>query len=211
MGTIAACRTIRDVLTVLGDIPADRVRMQPHPGAARKDDLFNPDNEHCELIDGALVEKPMGFRESLLAMLLGKWILDYLQGQPLGIVTGEQGLIELASDTVLAPDVAFISWERLPNRAIPENPIPAVVPDLAVEIISPSNTAAEMTRKRQEYFQAGVRLVWEIDPRQRTVTTYTDPHSARTLTSADTLTGADVLPGFKLPLADFFAELDRHG
>jgi Uma2 family endonuclease len=82
---------------------------------------------------------------------------------------------------------------------------------LAVEVLSLSNTAGEMARKRDEYFRAGVRLVWEIDPRARTVRAYTAADQFRDLTAADTLSGDPVLPGFTLPLADLFAELDRHG
>jgi Uma2 family endonuclease len=87
-----------------------------------------------------------------------------------------------------------------------------VAPDLAVEILSPSNTPGEMRGKRDDDFRAGVSLVWEIDPRTRTVAVY---HRAETtdavLTIADTLDGEQVLPGFTLPLADLFGELDRRG
>jgi Uma2 family endonuclease len=86
-----------------------------------------------------------------------------------------------------------------------------VVPDLAVEVLSKSNSPREMARKRDEYFRAGVRLVWEIDPRTRTVRVYTAVDLFEVLTVADTLTGGDVLLGFTLPLADLFADLDRHG
>lgn len=109
------------------------------------------------------------------------------------------------------PDVAFVSWDRLPNRRIPDEPVPNVVPDLAVEVLSASNTLGEMARKRGEYFRAGVRLVWEIDPRVRTVRVYTFETAYADLAAADTLDGAPVLPGFALPLAQLFAELDRHG
>jgi Uma2 family endonuclease len=78
-------------------------------------------------------------------------------------------------------------------------------------VLSESNTEAEMTRKRQEYFSAGVRLVWMVDPDARTVTVYTAPDQSIVLGEADTLTGDPVLPGFTLPLRDLFAELDRQG
>jgi hypothetical protein len=82
-----------------------------------------------------------------------------------------------------------------------------LVPDLAVEVLSPSNTEAEMARKRQEYFAAGVRLVWMVDPDARTVTVYTAPDQSTVLGEVDTLSGDPVLPGFTLPLRDLFAEL----
>jgi Uma2 family endonuclease len=109
------------------------------------------------------------------------------------------------------PDVAFISWDRIPNRQRPKEPIPDLVPDLAAEFLSKSNTPAEMKAKRADYFTAGVRLVWEIDPEARTLAVYTAPDAATLLTATDTLDGGDVLPGFSLPLSELFAELDRHG
>ena len=81
-------------------------------------------------------------------------------------------------------------------------------PDLAVEVLSESNTAEEMARKLREYFAAGVRLVWMIDPRDRTATVFTGPELSRMLDETHTLDGGDVLPGFQLPLRDLFAELD---
>jgi Uma2 family endonuclease len=82
---------------------------------------------------------------------------------------------------------------------------------LVVEVLSPGNTSAEMARKRGEYFRSGVKLLWEIDSRARTVRVYTSETSFADLTAADSLDGRDVLPGFTLPVANLFAELDRHG
>ena len=126
-------------------------------------------------------------------------------------MTGEAGFYELQSGPVRGPDVAFVSWDRMPGRWRVQEPIPTQTPDLVVEVLSPSNTAREMARKRDEYFRAGVRLLWEIDPRTRTVREYTAVDRVRDLTAADSLDGRDVLTGFTLPLADLFAELDRHG
>jgi Uma2 family endonuclease len=204
-------KTVADLLRSLGDVSADRVRIYPVPGTGTVDDLLKPGNYGCELVDGILVEKAVGVRESLLAMWLGKFLLDFVVPRNLGMVTGEQGLLELADGLVRGPDVAFISWDRTADRRQPTNPIPQLVADLAVEVLSLSNTAGEMARKRDEYFRAGVRLVWEIDPRARTVRAYTAADQFRDLTAADTLSGDPVLPGFTLPLADLFAELDRHG
>jgi Uma2 family endonuclease len=86
-----------------------------------------------------------------------------------------------------------------------------VAPNLAVEVLSRSNTPGEMTAKRQEYFAAGVQLVWEINPETRRVVVYRSPTDATTLTATDNLDGGTVLPGFALPLHQLFAELDRHG
>ena len=84
-------------------------------------------------------------------------------------------------------------------------------PELAVEVLSLSNTKAEIARKRREYFAAGVRLVWEVDLRTRTFTVFIAAEEATVLDASMILLGGDVLPGFALPLAALFAELDRHG
>ena len=89
-----------------------------------------------------------------------------------------------------------------------KTPIPAVAPDLAVEVLSEGNTEGEMRRKLQDYFTAGVRLVWYIDPRTRTAAVYTSPEQCTVLGENDMLTGGDVLPGFELPLRELFAEIE---
>src|SRR5262249_32371795 len=129
----------------------------------------------------------------------------------LGIVTGPDGTVEIMADLVRIPDVAFTSWDRMPGRRCPDAPVPRLAPNLAVEVLSRSNTPGEMAVKRQEYFTAGVEIVWEIDPRARTVVVSTSATASTTLAGADTLDGGTVLPGFTLPLQQLFAELDRQG
>jgi Uma2 family endonuclease len=204
-------RTVGDLLRRLGDVPADRVRFTPLPGTATAADLLRDENRRCELLDDTLVEKPRGVRESLLALFLAGLIGPHVRRQNLGILTGADGTYELVSGLVRLPDLAFVSWGRLPGRRLPDEPVPNVVPDLAVEVLSARNTPAEMARKRGEYFRAGVRLVWEIDPHGRTARVYTAETTFTDLTAADALDGGAVLPGVVIPLADLFAELDRHG
>jgi Uma2 family endonuclease len=91
---------------------------------------------------------------------------------------------------------------------LPQGPVPLLVPDLAVELLSASNTPGEMERKRREYFDAGVRLVWCVDIKTRTVAVYTSPGNPQVFSEQQVLDGADVLPGFTLPLGPLFAELD---
>lgn len=203
--------TIGDLLRRLGDVPPDRVRFTPVPGTATKDDLLRPENKICELVDDTLVMKPVEMRKSLLTIYLCQILGPFIRGRNLGLITGADGTYEVLLGLVRLPDVAFVSWDRLPERRVPDEPIPNVVPDLAVEVLSASNTAKEMARKRGEYFRAGVRLVWEIDPRARTARVYTSESSFTDLAVNDTLDGGTVLPGFTLPLAQLFAELDRRG
>jgi Uma2 family endonuclease len=86
-----------------------------------------------------------------------------------------------------------------------------LAPDLAVEVLSAGNTPGEMARKRQEYFAAGVRLVWLVDPEARPVEVFTAPEQPTILHEEHTLEGGAVLPGLALPLRELFAELDRQG
>jgi Uma2 family endonuclease len=190
------------------------VRFRPPPGTATEKDVLEVHvREHrlCELVDGVLVEKAVGLRESFLAMALSAILWNFVKPRRLGLVTGADGSVRLAFGLVRMPDVAFISWERLPGRRLPTESIPALAPDLAVEVLSEGNTPGEMARKRQEYFAAGVRLVWMVDPRARTVEVYTAPDQSTRLHAEHTLDGGEVLPGFALPLRELFAELDLQG
>jgi Uma2 family endonuclease len=204
-------RTLGDLLERLGNVPPQRVRFHPLPGEGTEADVVAieaHENRLCELIDGVLVEKAMGYRESLLA----GWILTALNAfvlpRKLGMVSGADGMMQLFPGMVRIPDVAYVSRQRLPGGRVPAEPIPRLVPDLAVEVLSESNTEAEMARKRREYFEAGVRLVWLVDLDARTVTVFTGPQESSTLTQNQTLDGGDVLPEFTLALAGLFAELD---
>jgi Uma2 family endonuclease len=206
-------RTVDELLHQLGDVPASRVRINPSPGHATVQDVIDVhQNERrlCELVDGTLVEKPMGYRESMIAGALIAFLRAFVIPRNLGIVTGESGMMKLFAGLVRIPDVAFASWDRLPGGKVPSDPVPSLAPDLTVEILSASNTPREMTRKRREYFKAGVRLVWIIDLDVRTASVYTAADQQPLIISElQTLDGGEVLPGFTLPLRDLFAELDR--
>jgi len=126
-------------------------------------------------------------------------------------VFGEAGPFEILAGQVRIPDVCFVAWQRLPDRRLPERPIPAVAPNLAVEILSHSNTRAEMQRKLDDYFSAGVQLVWYIDPPTRTARVYTAVDQHTEIDEQGALSGGDLLPGFELSLADLFARAERRG
>jgi Uma2 family endonuclease len=212
--TTDAPPTLQDLMKRLGKIPLSRVLMDPPPGRATEADLFEAERRYhrlYELVDGTLVEKVMGYPESLLALALAGFLSAYVDPRNLGLVSGADGSVRLFAGLVRIPDVAYASWDRFPNRKIPKAPIPDLVPDLAIEVLSVSNTRPEMKRKRGEYFDAGVRLVWEVDPKRRKVTVYTPDGVVTVLTASQRLDGGDVLPGFVLELKDLFAKLDRHG
>jgi Uma2 family endonuclease len=203
--------TIADMLAELGDVPVRRVRLVPLPGTATERDLLEihaRTGRACELIDGVLVEKTMGYRESLLSGAIIDYLRQYVRPRRLGIVLGEAGPLRILPHQVRMPDVCFIRYDRFPGGKLPQVQIPAVAPDLAVEVLSPDNSAGEMQRKLRDYFTAGVRLVWYVDPATRTARAYTAPDQCALLSEADTLSGGDVLPGFQLSLRDLFAEAE---
>lgn len=207
-----AYTTVEELLDSLGGVPAGRVRFDPVPGTATEKDVIRLYQDHkrlYELIDGTLVEKAMGSKESFIAGILIQ-ALRNLNDQlgNLGMVLGEAGTIRLMKSLVRIPDVSFTRWEKLPSRKVPAEAIPELTPDLAVEVLSKTNTRAEMARKLKEYFMSGVRLVWFINPRARTARSFTSPDDVTEIGPDGALDGGDVLPGFRLPIAQLFADVE---
>ena len=204
--------TVSDLLRELGDIPPSRVLLKPLPGMATVQDVVEihaRTRRLCELVDGTLVKKGIGFRESLLAIAIASALKSFVDVGNHGLVTGADGMMRLFADLVRIPDFAYVSWKRIPGGRVPVDPIPRLAPNLAVEVLSASNTAREMERKRQEYFRAGVELVWIFDPDPRTVDVYTSPDTFTRLVGSDTLDGGAVLPGLSIPLTRIFGVFDR--
>ena len=202
--------SLADLVAHLGGIPLERIHLTPPIGTATEQDVIDVQartDRLCELIDGVLVEKTMGYFESLLAIEISHLIKTYLDSYDLGIVLGADGTLRILPKQVRAPDVCFISWDRFPGRKLPDTPIPDLAPDLAIEVLSPSNTPGEMGRKLRDYFTAGVRLVWYIDPRTRSATVYEAEDQGTELNETGVLSGGAVLPGFELSLQTLFAKL----
>jgi Uma2 family endonuclease len=210
--TVAVPETMAELLKQLGGISPRRVRLRPPPGkATEKDllDLLNRTDRLYELVDGVLVEKVMGYRESSLTCDLIKLIGNFLDQHDLGNLAGADGTMRLMPLLVRIPDISFVRWEKLPNHELPEEPIPDLVPDLAIEVLSKGNTPGEMKRKLKDYIITGVKLVWFVDLEARTVQVFTAPDQSVTLAEADTLDGGEVLPGLVLPVKKVFARLPR--
>ncbi len=206
-----AFTNVAELLDQLGGVPPERVLLQPSPGDATERDVIrlrDHDKKLCELVDGVLVEKAMGQYESRVAVVLIHFLETFLDTHDLGVVYGADGTIRLMPGLVRIPDVTFVGWDRLPGRELPAEPIPDLIPHLAVEVLSASNTAREMTRKLGEYFGVGVQLVWLIDPPTRTAEVYTAPTQRTAVAEDQALDGGAVLPGFSLPLRRLF---DRAG
>jgi Uma2 family endonuclease len=213
-----ALETVEDFVNhikdLVGDIPPERIRMSPLPGTATERDVLEAKattGRLCELVDGILVEKPMGWYESHLAALLIFFLQTYLEQNDLGFLTGEAGMIRTTPGPIRMPDVAFFAWRCFPSRLVSRAQILATTPDLAVEVLSPSNTEAEMTRKRDEYFAGGCRIVWEVYPGERRIQVYTAVDSFEDVSEDGTLTGEPVLPGFTLSVRHWFERAAKRG
>ncbi len=206
-----AIETIADLIESLGDVPPDRIRLIPAPGTATEADVLAAharDKRLFELVDGVLVEKGMGYHESSLAYVLGGLIFEFLRKHNLGKGAGEAGMLRMAPGLVRIPDFSFIRWERFPQQFEGMAPI---APDLAIEVLSPSNTRREMARKLREYFEFGASLVWFVDPKTRTVAVYTSPEDVTVLDQHQTLTGGQVLPGLEISLKEVFDWAEQRG
>jgi Uma2 family endonuclease len=193
----------------LGDIPISRVILDPWPGTATEADLLHyvERDTLCELVDGTLVEKPVGYEESLIALAIAQALRTFVRPRKLGIVSGPDATLRLKSGSIRLPDVSFVSAGDLPGGKRPKGiKVPMLPITLAVEVISEGNSHAEMRRKSREYFESGSRLVWLVYPITRTVAVFEGPteEPALVLSGSDHLTGGDIVPGFTMPLTDVF-------
>ena len=216
MATVAekpAADTLADLLERIGNVPAERVLLKPPPGTAKEKDVVRyleaANKRLVELVDGVLVEKAMGWKESMLASIVVQHLWNYLDIHDLGIALTADGPIRLRPGRVRIPDVCFISWARLPDMEQFKGSLLDAIPDLAVEVISKSNTPKEMDIKLRDYFKAGVRLVWFIYPKTETAMVYTSLTARKEVGSDGTLHGGKVLPGFSLPLKKLFSRARR--
>ena len=155
----------------------------------------------------------MGQLESRLGIIIGGQFDRYIEEHNLGMLLGADGVLRILPGIGRAADVTFIAWASLPGGRPPprKDKVPAVVPDLVVEVLSESNTKREMIRKRGEYFRAGVKQVWEIDPETRGATVYTGVDQMTSIPADGALDGGDILPGFTLSLRYVFDRAERTG
>jgi Uma2 family endonuclease len=203
--------TASTVIAHFGEIPIARIRTSPAPGEATESDVVEVHERHdrlCELIDGTLVEKTMGWQEAELAIIIATLLRNYVAVHRLGKVFGPDGMFRLEPGQVRIPDVAFVSKQRFTGRTVSKGAFWELGCDLAVEVISPTNTRREMERKLADYFSAGVQLVWLVYLNPREVVAYASPTKSTTLSDNDVLDGGEVLPGFAVAVADIFAQLD---
>ena len=117
-------------------------------------------------------------------------------------------MLALAPGLVRIPDVSFIRKERFPGGRLTRKPIPPIAPDLAVEVLSESNTRAEIERKLREYFAAGCILAWVLDPKKREMAVYSSPDNSQIKRGAGVIDGGELLPGFTVTVDEIFARAD---
>jgi Uma2 family endonuclease len=167
---------------------------------------YHPDDRKYELLAGFVLSEPHpGPRHGRVIARLVRLIESHVEPRHLGFaLAGEAGyLLALDPPTVLIPDVSYLSWARGKDHVEASTPFPGA-PDLAIEVLSPSNRAAEIRRKVRTYLGAGCPLVWIVDPKRRTVTIHAAPDAARVLWEGDVLDGGRVIPGFSVELRELF-------
>ncbi len=168
-----------------------------------EDLLSMRDGGRYELVDGRLVEKPVGTEADWVAARLSSALVTFTEAQRLGWAFGESSYQCFADDRqkVRRPDASFIRRGRLPGDRLPKGHC-RIAPDLAVEVVSPKESFSEVVEKVGEYLSAGLQLVWAIDPNTRTAYVWRSDGSSARLDERGTLDGEEVLPGFRCLLAD---------
>lgn len=168
-----------------------------------------PDQEsQYELVDGELVDMGnSGMEHGNIGTFLGGALEFYARPRNLGVTCDSSTAFAMQSGNKRSPDISFVTRERLQGITRLPKGFFQGAPDLAVEVISPSNTFEQIHNKLVEYFDNGCRLAWVINPDERSILIYHQPEPDRLLTRTDFLDGEEILPGFTLPVVDLFIEL----
>lgn len=164
------------------------------------------DGGRYELVEGALVPvTPAGARHGAITFRIAYLLAGHVEAHDLGVGgTAEPGFILRRNpDVVRAPDVSFVARARIPATGVPTGYWPCA-PDLAVEVVSPSDRLSDVQTKLADYFSAGTRLVWVVEPETRTVYAYRSLHDVQAIGGDGELDGGDVLPGFRCAVSRLF-------
>jgi Uma2 family endonuclease len=205
--------TLLEVQDRIGHVPVERILNVPPPGTATWKDchrLNESGGRNVELIDGILVEKAMGAWEGNLAAELTITLGIFLREHNVGTLFDGATEVRFKPLLVRKPDVSFVAWDSMDDPELVlsrAKPVLEIPPDLAIEVFSKSNTPQEMAIKLGDYENAGVKLVWYVDPATKTVAVYRKAKASTKLVLGmdGVLDGGKVLPGFKLPVKDIFA------
>jgi Uma2 family endonuclease len=173
--------------------------------ATEEDLLAMPkDGQKYELVDGEIRVSPAGDRHSAVGLHLATLLFTFVREHRLGHVLGADAGFRLPSKNVRSPDVSFVATGRFPDDRPPDD-FGNVAPDLAVEILSPHDRPRHVLDKVGEYLEAGVRLIWVIDPRKRRAVVYRSLSEVTELGRDGVLDGEDVLPGFRCTLREILS------
>ena len=209
MPPVPTMADVAAILAGLGGVPLERIWMTPTPGTATEADVIRVveslDNRLVELVDGTLVEKAVGQRESRIAVELIYLLIGYMKVHDIGWVSGPDGMARMRGGNVREPDVSVFPFSMFPHEVMPREKVASVAPALAVEVLSESNTVAEIAKKLVELFASGTALAWVIDPEKRVARVHTAAATFTTLDDTGVLDGGDVVPGFRCTLAELFA------
>jgi Uma2 family endonuclease len=180
--------------TTLQQVTADELFMMPKDGF------------RYELVKGELRKmSPAGGEHGAVIVNVTVLLGQHVKSKKLGVCFGAETGFKIATDpdTVRAPDVAFVSRERIPESGIPKKFWPGA-PDLAVEVLSPGDTLEEVEEKVEDWLASGTRAVWVVSPKRRSVTAYRSMTDVTRLSETDALDGGDVVPGFRCKVSEFF-------
>jgi hypothetical protein len=201
----AGVRTLADFLHSIGDVPAERIMLRPPPGMATANDVLRlerQENRLCELVDGVLVERRLGYKEMTVAAALLAELEAHVGEKKLGVVTGP-AFYRLGDHIVRIPAVAFCAAGTFRSDTTPGEGAAGIVPQLVAEI-DDGASMGELTRKLADYFDAGVKQVWVIHLERRTATAWTSPKKSIAVPARGSLDAGRLLRGFALPLARLF-------
>jgi Uma2 family endonuclease len=171
-----------------------------------EDLLTMPDGDLYELVDGQLVERPMGTESSWVGGKLFRLIAEYAETNGLGWGLPSDSSYQCfpnRPNQVRKPDISFIRLGRLPNEEFPRGHC-RIAPDLVAEVVSPNDFYSEVIRRILDFQSAGVPMIWVIDPDSRTVTVYRSDNSLTLLHEHELLSGENVLEGFTCNIAELF-------
>ena len=178
--------------------------MKAHHPATIEDLLKTPeDGQKYELVDGEIVVSPGGGQHSKVGFRIGFLLLQVLEKEPDGDIYGPDVGIVLPNGDIRSPDVCFVRQKKLPGGKTPETFV-EVVPDLVVEVLSPTDRMRQVADKIGEFLEFGVPIVWLVDPKAKTVTVYRSLSDTEQLTEQDVITASPVLPAFSVQVSEFF-------
>ncbi len=170
--------------------------------------LASETDKQYELVNGEPKEKESeGMEHSYIAATLTGELRTHVKLKKLGVILESSGSFRMLAGNIRKPDVSFVIKERITEKR-PSFTAFEGAPDLAIEVISPTDIWWEIMQKLDEYFSSGCRLVWLISPLDQRVLVYRQEQRSQILELGDLLNGEEVVPGFSMPVADLFAEFD---